>query len=136
MARKKGLGKGLGALIPEDDTLTNLIEEKKDSERVLNVDIEDIDASEGNPRKTFDEEALKDLAESIKLYGIIQPIVLTKNDKRYEIVAGERRYRAAKIAGLTTVPAIIKELDEMEYIGEMRIEDLESLRDSATKEQQ
>ncbi|NLW52296.1 MAG: ParB/RepB/Spo0J family partition protein [Tissierellia bacterium] len=112
MARKKGLGKGLGALIPEDDTLTNLIEEKKDSERVLNVDIEDIDASEGNPRKTFDEEALKDLAESIKLYGIIQPIVLTKNDKRYEIVAGERRYRAAKIAGLTTVPAIIKELDE------------------------
>ena len=112
MARKKGLGKGLGALIPEEDTLTNLVEEKKDSQKVLSISIVDIDASEGNPRKSFDEDSLKDLAESIKLYGIIQPIVLTKNDKRYEIVAGERRYRAAKIAGLTEVPAIIKELDE------------------------
>ena len=112
MARKKGLGKGLGALIPEEDTLTNLVEEKKDLQKVLSISIVDIDASEGNPRKSFDEDSLKDLAESIKLYGIIQPIVLTKNDKRYEIVAGERRYRAAKIAGLTEVPAIIKELDE------------------------
>lgn len=113
MARKKGLGRGLGALIPEDDSISSLIEDKDQlSDKVQNINIDDIRPSESNARKQFDEEALMELAESIKMYGIIQPIVLTKKDDFYQIVAGERRYRASKLAGLTEVPALIKELDD------------------------
>ena len=117
MVRKKGLGKGLSALIPQDKILNDLVEENQDNteksekDRVLQVKIENIVARAENPRKNFDEEALNDLAESIKMYGIIQPIVLTKDGDTYNIIAGERRFRAAKLAGLTEVPAIIKELD-------------------------
>jgi len=113
MARKKGLGRGLGALIPEDDAISSLIEDKDlISDKVQNINIDEIRSSESNARKQFDEEALMELAESIKLYGIIQPIVLTKKDDYYQIVAGERRFRASKLAGLKEVPALIKELDD------------------------
>lgn len=115
MARKKGLGRGLAALIPEESTITDLVEEKEKKEtgqeQVENINIDLIVPNRANPRKTFDQEALEELAESIKLYGIIQPIVLVKDGDKYEIVAGERRYRAAKIAKLKEVPAIIKDLD-------------------------
>lgn len=116
MVRKKGLGKGLAALIPEETKIESLIEKKdtKDisGEVVENIDINRIIPNRSNPRKKFDQEALEELAESIKLYGIIQPIVLIKYEDKYEIVAGERRFRAAKIANLQKVPAIIKDLDD------------------------
>lgn len=115
MVRKKGLGKGLAALIPEDTSINSLIDTKDNKEQtgevVENIDIDKIIPNRSNPRKKFDQDALEELAESIKMYGIIQPIVLVKYDDKYEIVAGERRYRAAKIAKLEKVPAIIKDLD-------------------------
>lgn len=113
MVRKKGLGRGLAALIPEDSKFENLIDDKKENigEKVENIDIDKIIPNRANPRKKFDQIALEELADSIKLYGIIQPIVLVKDGDKYEIVAGERRYRAAKIAELKEVPAIIKDLD-------------------------
>lgn len=119
MARKRGLGKGLGALIPEKPKVENTkIEEKQITnnkevnfeEQVQDIEISKILPSSDNPRKNFDEESLQSLAESIKMYGIIQPLVLIKKDDFYEIVAGERRYRASKLLNLKSVPAIIKDL--------------------------
>lgn len=106
MTKKRGLGRGLGALIPEKKEL----EEVSDLDQVEYIKLKDIVASEDNPRKNFDEEGLKSLAESIKMYGILQPLVLIKNGEKYDIVAGERRYRAAKLSKLEEVPAIIKKL--------------------------
>lgn len=113
MARKKGLGRGLGALIPEDTKVKDLIDEpsKRSKEEVKNIDINRIIPNPSNARKVFDEPALAELAESIKLYGIIQPIVVVSQKDGYEIVAGERRFRAAKLAGLSEVPAIVKDFD-------------------------
>lgn len=113
MARKKGLGRGLGALIPEDTIVEDLIDnpEKKAGQEVKNIDINKIKPNSSNARKVFDEPALAELAESIKLYGIIQPIVVVGVEGGYEIVAGERRFRAAKIAGLKEIPAIVKDFD-------------------------
>ncbi len=107
MARRKGLGKGLGALIPEK------IEQEVSSEdidQIQMIAIKDILISSGNPRKNFDMEGIEALAESIKMYGVLQPLVLIKEKEKYRIVAGERRFRAAKVAKLSEVPAIIKEL--------------------------
>lgn len=109
MVRRKGLGKGLGALIPEKEILEN---NDSDFEKIQQIKIDKIEASDNNPRKNFDDETINSLSKSIKLYGILQPLVLIKNDEKYKIVAGERRYRAAKIAGLETVPAIIRELND------------------------
>lgn len=109
MVRRKGLGKGLGALIPEKEILEN---KDSDFEKIQQIKIDKIEASDNNPRKNFDDETINSLSKSIKLYGILQPLVLIKNDEKYKIVAGERRYRAAKIAGLETVPAIIRELND------------------------
>ncbi len=111
MTRKKGLGKGLGALIPEGSIDESLIEEKNYIEEVL---IENIYPREDQPRKDFEQEALDQLADSIKTYGVIQPILLQKKDDVYEIIAGERRYRAGKAAGLEKIPAIIRDLDAQE----------------------
>lgn len=110
MAKKTGLGKGLDALfannsIPEE-------EKKKENEIVQNLKIIEIEPNRNQPRRIFDEEALEELAESIKKYGVIQPIIVTKKDGYYEIVAGERRWRASKKAGLSEIPAIIRENDE------------------------
>lgn len=109
MAKKTGLGKGLDALfssnVPEDENI-------KENEVVENLKIIEVEPNREQPRKHFDEEALEELAESIKRYGVIQPIIVTKREDYYEIVAGERRWRASKKAGLTTIPAIIRENDE------------------------
>ena len=99
---KKGLGKGLDALFAEDIQKDGITELK----------ITDVMPNKNQPRERFDEEALLALTESIKEYGVIQPIVVTKSEKGYKIVAGERRWRAAKAAGLKTVPAVIREYDE------------------------
>ena len=110
MAKKTGLGKGLDALF--SDNTSSEIEEIKDGEVVQNLKIIEVEPNREQPRKKFDEEALSELAESIKRYGVIQPIIVTKKENYYEIIAGERRWRASKKAGLTTIPAIVREDDK------------------------
>lgn len=109
MAKKTGLGKGLDALFT-----SNMPENKEidDKEIVRKLKITEVEPNNNQPRKNFDEEALEELSESIKKYGIIQPIIVVKKDGFYEIVAGERRWRASKKAGLTHIPAIVREADE------------------------
>ena len=107
MAKKTGLGKGLDALfsIPLDEE--EVIEENKTG--VIQLGINEIEPNVNQARKIFDEESIEDLANSIKEYGVIQPIIVAKKDKYYEIVAGERRWRASKKAGLKEIPVIIRE---------------------------
>ena len=107
--KKTGLGKGLDALFSSP-----LIEEEqpKSDEMVMNLKINEIEPNKAQARKVFDEEAIEDLANSIKEYGVIQPIIVSKKNNFYEIIAGERRWRASKKAGLTEIPAIIRDDDE------------------------
>ena len=115
MAKKSGLGKGLNALFAdtlEDDVEEVKVEEKIEGDVVQTLKITEVEPNRNQPRKQFDEEALEELADSIKRYGLIQPIVVTKKDGYYQIVAGERRWRASKKAGLTTIQAIVREDDE------------------------
>lgn len=108
MAKKTGLGKGLDALFgpaPEE-------EQMKENDMLKVLKISEIEPNKEQARKKFDEEKLEELSESIKEFGLIQPLVVAKKDGYYSIIAGERRWRASKIAGLTEVPAIIREDDE------------------------
>ena len=114
MAKKTGLGKGLDALFT-DKPLTQAEEEKilkEGEELVQNIKVIEIEPNKEQPRKHFDSESLEDLAKSIKRYGVIQPIIVNKKDNYYMIVAGERRWRASKIAGLTEIPCIVRDNDE------------------------
>jgi len=109
LSKKFGLGKGLGALIPEEEAQ----EADRNSSSAANlVSINLIKPNAGQPRKAFDEEKIQQLSESIKEHGIIQPILLKKDGDTYSIIAGERRWRAAKAAGLKEVPVIIMDIDE------------------------
>lgn len=133
---KKGLGRGLSSLFgdfnDEDDVKDNKQPESKPSDATDNVreiSIGLIDRNEEQPRTNFDPKALDELAASIKVHGIIQPILLNEKDGRYVIVAGERRWRAARMAGLKTVPAIVKnftskEISEIAIIENLQREDL------------
>ena len=114
MAKKTGLGKGLDALFANNTIIKNEIEndEKIEKGSILKLRVIDVEPNRNQPRKHFDEEALEELAESIKRYGVIQPIIVTKREGYYEIIAGERRWRACKKAGLTEIPAIIRDDDE------------------------
>ena len=109
MTKKSGLGKGLDALltnnIPEEEVV-------KDGEIVENLKLIDVEPNREQPRRNFDEESLEELSNSIKEYGVIQPIIVTKKDDYYQIVAGERRWRASKKAGLSEIPAIIRSYDK------------------------
>ena len=107
MAKKTGLGKGLDALfsIPLDEE--EVVVENKSG--VTQLGINEIEPNANQARKIFDEESIEDLAKSIKEYGVIQPIIVTKKEKYYEIVAGERRWRASKKAGLKEIPVIIRD---------------------------
>lgn len=116
-AKGKALGRGLGALI--DDTVSVVAPESNE------IDISLIDLCTTQPRKFFDEEKLEELAESIKTYGIIQPLVLRKSGERYMIIAGERRFRAARKAGLKKVPATIKDVDEQQLLELSIIENIQ-----------
>ena len=119
MAKKMtGLGKGLDALfggapldVPSQEP-ENIQEIANDKENLRNLKITEVEPNRDQPRKTFKQESLEELAESIKTYGIIQPIVVSKKDGYYSIVAGERRWRAAKLAGLEEIPAIVRDDDE------------------------
>jgi ParB family chromosome partitioning protein len=110
MAKKTGLGKGLDALF--STTLSELSEEPAENEVVQNLKVSEIEPNKDQPRRIFEEESLTELSESIKKYGVIQPIIVTKKDDYYQIVAGERRWRASKKAGLSEIPAIVREDDE------------------------
>lgn len=121
-AKKSALGKGLGALIPE----TNIEDKEKESNNLIKeIDINKIIPNNDQPRKNFDEEKLSSLSESIKENGIIQPIVVVKEKEFYKIVAGERRWRAAKMAGIKKVPIIEKKLNDKEIMELSLIENLQ-----------
>lgn len=127
---KKGLGKGLDSLIPKIEVSEISSKPKRQvSEKVekgiTNIKINLIEPNRNQPRKTFDEDALIELTESIKQYGIIQPLVVQKKDDYYEIIAGERRWRAAKQAGLKEVPVIIKDYSEQEVVEIALIENIQ-----------
>ena len=108
MPKKTGLGKGLDALfgpVPEE-------EQVQENDTIKNLSLTEIEPNRDQPRKKFDQESLEELAESIKEFGLIQPIVVCKKDGYYSIVAGERRWRACKIAGIEKIPVIVREDDE------------------------
>lgn len=119
---RKGLGKGLSALI--DDELEGQIVEQY-SKNVIQLKVAEIEPNRDQPRKYFNEDALQELADSIKQYGIIQPIIVMKKEKYYEIIAGERRWRAAKIAGLKDVPVVIKDYKLNEILAISLIENIQ-----------
>ena len=132
MARKGGLGKGLDILIPQG-VLKEDAQKEKEQIKVspekengdFMVKISMVEPNKEQPRKSFDEAALNELAESIKQHGIIQPLVVVKKDKHYEIVTGERRWRAAQLAGLKTVPVVVKNLTEQEIMEISLIENIQ-----------
>ncbi len=113
---KKGLGKGLGALIESNDN---------DETGVRELKINEIEPNKNQPRRVFNDEKLIQLSESIKQHGIMQPIIVKKENEIYRIVAGERRWRAARMAGLSSVPVIIKELSNKEMMELALIENLQ-----------
>ena len=110
MAKAKGgLGRGLGALLPEYE---EIIEPHSGKDGIVELELEKIFPNPDQPRKTFDEDKLIDLAESITEHGVLQPIIVTPRGDKYMIIAGERRFRASGRAGLKTIPALIRELDD------------------------
>lgn len=131
MSNKKGsLGKGLGALFGETNNSIieeNILEENTSSkgDEKQEIDIAKIVPNPYQPRKTFDEEKLKELAESIKAYGIVEPLVVRKQGRNYELVAGERRLRAAQLVGLKTVPVILKAYDDIQLMTIALIENIQ-----------
>lgn len=110
MAKAKGgLGRGLGALLPEYEDFLDSHDEKNG---IVELDLALVFPNPDQPRKSFDEDKLTDLAESIKEHGVLQPIIVAPRDDKYMIIAGERRFRACKRAGLSTIPALVRELDD------------------------
>ena len=126
--KKKALGKGLEQLFSnsvidfESFEQTVVEENKKD---IVEINIDEIRSNPYQPRKTFDSESLNELAQSIKEYGVVQPIIVKKSIKGYELIAGERRTKAAQIAGLKTIPAIIKEFNDQEMMEIALIENIQ-----------
>lgn len=122
-SRKSGLGRGLDSLIPESDIISVNTENLKTGEVVLKLS--QIEPNRNQPRKKFDEDALAELADSIKEYGVIQPLVVQKRKDYYEIVAGERRWRAAQMAGIKEIPVVIKNYTEQEIMEIALIENIQ-----------
>lgn len=124
---KKRIGKGLDALIPSGGV--NKTIEKADSaekkDGVVMVNISKVEPNREQPRKNFDEDSLQELAESIKQYGVLQPLLVQQRDEYYEIIAGERRWRASNIAGLKEIPVIIRNLTEQEIVEIALIENIQ-----------
>lgn len=128
--KRKALGRGLEQLFNDEglnfDTIENsIIEEAKTNDQIVEINLSELRANPYQPRKNFDEEALNELASSIKEHGVFQPIIVKKSIKGYEIIAGERRFRASKLAGLETIPAIVKDFSDEEM---MQIALLENLQ--------
>ena len=137
--RKGGLGRGLDAMISETaknprtspkktnskKTAKQELQEKKEEGTVFTVKMTQIEPNRKQPRKQFDEDALLELAESIKQFGVLQPLLVQKKDDYYEIIAGERRWRASKLAGIKEVPVIIKDFSEQEAVEISLIENIQ-----------
>ena len=117
---QRGLGRGLGALLGED-----VVAEEKRPDEVLSLPIRLIDPNRNQPRRTFDESALKELAQSIQAVGVLQPIIVCREGERYAIVAGERRYRASRLVGLEVIPAIVRDWNEQARLEAALIENLQ-----------
>jgi len=115
--KKMGLGKGLGALIPEM--------EPDESRSLLYCGIEEIRPNRSQPRKHFDESKLQELADSIKAKGVLEPLIVKKAADGYELIIGERRWRAAQKAGLKEVPVLVKEMDDREVLEVSLIENVQ-----------
>ena len=134
-AKKKGLGKGLESLLMSTDISVDDTVDDENIEGLSRLDIDDIKPNENQPRKTFDPEKIEDLANSIKEHGVIQPLVVRKIETGYEIVAGERRWRAARQAGLKEIPCIVRELSDEQnmlfaIIENMQREDLNPIEEA------
>ena len=112
MAKKSGLGRGLSSIIDDKYDSQGISLESTDKSRIVELKIIDVEPNKDQPRKMFDKKKLDELAESIGEHGVIQPIIVVKTGKTYQIVAGERRWRAAKQAGLKVIPAIVETYDE------------------------
>jgi len=119
ISESKAMGRGLGALLSSD----GIPENKRDS--VVDLKINDISPNNGQPRKNFNDDALNELALSIKENGVIQPIIVQRKGEGYRIVAGERRWRAARIAGLSVIPAIVRDLSDKETMAQALIENIQ-----------
>ena len=162
MAQKKGLGRGLNDLLgtseaskpqriknnvelsvdsseKEVKTVTKEVikEVVKEVEQKININL--IEPNKSQPRKQFDEEALQELSDSIKKYGVLEPLIVTKKDNYYEIIAGERRWRAARLAGIKEVPVVIrdytdKEIMEISLIENIQREDLNPIEEAQAYE--
>jgi ParB family chromosome partitioning protein len=120
--QKQALGKGLGALIPD---LSALDDGERKSLGIHEIEVDKIVPNEYQPRKTFQSEGLKELASSIKEHGVIQPVIVHRIGTNYGLVAGERRWRAARLAGLKTIPALVKEATKRELIEQALIENIQ-----------
>ena len=132
MLKQGGLGKGLGSLIPNKKYAKEAIKQENrdilitdDSKKIHDIQVSLIEANPHQPRQVFDHEGLEELIESIKVHGIIQPIIVTKTADGYQLIAGERRYRSAKVIGLDTVPALVREADEQQKLELALIENLQ-----------
>lgn len=139
--QKRGLGKGLSALIGEKTILDNILEEEINvSKEIKNIPIEKILAKEDQPRKDFSEDSLLDLSKSIEEHGVLQPILVRKLEDKFEIIAGERRYRASGLAKLEEIPAIIMEVDnehaaKLALIENVQREDLNPIEEATAYKQ-
>jgi len=118
---RSGLGRGLGALLGEAAEAP----ESPARDEVKKLKLTDIDPNRGQPRERFDEGALRELAESIKSVGVLQPILVRQTGDRYEIIAGERRYRASRLAGLNEIPAIVRDWDDQRRLEAALVENLQ-----------
>ncbi len=127
--KRKGLGKGLDSLIPENKSVKPAAKPEKAEETVKTgeqmLKINQVEPNREQPRKHFEEDALLELADSIKQYGVLQPLLVRKRKDYYEIIAGERRWRAAKLAGVKEVPVIIKEYTEQQAVEIALIENIQ-----------
>lgn len=120
----KGLGKGLDSLIPSIE-IEEIVEEKVEGGAPFMMDIHKVEPNRDQPRKIFEEDSLAELADSIRQYGILQPLLVQKQEDYYSIIAGERRWRAARLAGLKEVPVVIKELNRQESMEIALIENIQ-----------
>ena len=131
MSKPMGLGKGLGSLIPHKIPNSIISDRNKEflitdaQNKIMHVSVDDIEVNPHQPRTVFNHEDLEELIESIKIYGIIQPLIVTKQKGGYQLIAGERRLRSAKIIGLETVPVIMREADEQEKLEIALIENVQ-----------
>lgn len=118
--KKKGLGKGLDSLIPDNKSIKSVTPDKsaeaEEKAGVQTMKINEVEPNRDQPRKNFDEDALLELSDSIKQFGVLQPLLVRKRKDYYEIIAGERRWRAAKLAGVKEVPVIVKEYTDQEIL--------------------